>query len=166
MRLPWPFTSGSDEEGKASSVDGKGGGGEQRTMTEQDNKLAMETLTRMLDPYRHGEIPVKARTDPKIPQKDAPKMTIGKAWQYIPFLASQGAVAIALLRDLGSTDKRQRWLVDESIPVAPPPRTAEAVLGDRVDLVHRSAQASGRVLAPLLNRTSPVCHSSFTRSQK
>lgn len=74
-------------------------------MTEQDNKLAMETLTRMLEPYKNGTLPLKARTDPTIPQKETPVMTLAKAWQYIPFLAFQGQFSLPTL-DLVRADLR------------------------------------------------------------
>lgn len=47
-------------------------------------------LTNLLDQYRGDSVPETARTDLSAQPKTAEPMTLTKAWQYVPFLLSQG----------------------------------------------------------------------------
>ncbi|CAO1630041.1 unnamed protein product [Jaminaea pallidilutea] len=47
-------------------------------------------LTSMLDQYRGQNVPQSARTDVTAEPVERQPMTIAKAWQYLPFLVSQG----------------------------------------------------------------------------
>lgn len=57
-----------------------------------------KTLTTLLAPFTITDVPILARTDPTVAQKEQQPMTLGRVWEYLPFLASQGESTVRLLR--------------------------------------------------------------------
>lgn len=101
MVLPWPFTRATpslSDSTAGSSIAGSPKLVQSSGTTSKEGEATLATLAMLLEPFQGKELPTKARTDPTIPQKPIEPMTITKLWQYLPFLASQGELAL-----LGST---------------------------------------------------------------
>ena len=57
-----------------------------------------KTLTSLLAPFTITDVPILARTDPTVAQKEAQPMTLGRVWEYLPFLATQGELPLGSWR--------------------------------------------------------------------
>jgi hypothetical protein len=107
----WPFSSASEERRREETgappspdlVEAKTGGGGQ-TDTEADDgvetQTALATWNALLEPFKEGILPEKARTDPRVKQLEAKPMTVLGLWQYVPFVAKQSTFRSFFLRTL------------------------------------------------------------------
>lgn len=59
--------------------------------SEKDEGATLSVLNTLLEPFKGQDIPLAARSDPTLVQKQELPFTVSKIWQYVPFLASQGA---------------------------------------------------------------------------
>ncbi|GAA5952935.1 hypothetical protein JCM21900_001522 [Sporobolomyces salmonicolor] len=68
-----------------------GGGATDPTLsTGEEAQLALATWSALLEPFKAGQLPEKARTDPSVRMKGEQPMTLARLWEYVPFFARQG----------------------------------------------------------------------------
>lgn len=65
------------------------------TKEAKDEGATLSVLNTLLEPFKGQDIPLAARSDPTLVQKEELPFTVSKIWQYVPFLASQGAYSLA-----------------------------------------------------------------------
>lgn len=115
----WPFSWGSAAPDPSSSpkhsspaslstkhVSAPGGAVDPDADAGTEAQTALASWAALLEPFKGGQLPEKARTDPSIRQKLV--TTAPALWEYLPFLAKQGTFRLALLRGShrGNTDLR------------------------------------------------------------
>ncbi|GAA5858543.1 hypothetical protein JCM8547_007353 [Rhodosporidiobolus lusitaniae] len=92
----WSFLSPSPAPDSfastADKVDRKEGGGgctDPDAGVDVEAQTALATWQALLEPFKGGALPEKARTNPSIAQKTAAPLTLLGLWQYVPFVARQ-----------------------------------------------------------------------------
>ncbi|GAA5880004.1 hypothetical protein JCM1840_005287 [Sporobolomyces johnsonii] len=67
-----------------------GGGATDATLSAgEEAQLALATWSALLEPFKAGQLPEKARTDPSVRMKGEQPMTLARLWEYVPFFARQ-----------------------------------------------------------------------------
>lgn len=105
----WPFSWGSAAPDPSSSpkhsspaslstkhVSAPGGAVDPDADAGTEAQTALASWAALLEPFKGGQLPEKARTDPSIRQKLV--TTAPALWEYLPFLAKQGTLRFALSR--------------------------------------------------------------------
>lgn len=86
-----PRPSSAASPNLVHSTQGGGGATDKEAETGVEAQTALASWQALLEPFKEGVLPEKARTDPTVKQLQAKPMTVLGLWQYVPFVAKQSA---------------------------------------------------------------------------